>query len=388
MKNWIYGLLYLVVLFTNGCIDVYTPPEIQNGEGYLVVEGFLNASDRSCSIKLSRTIPLTSTDKPEPVINATVVIEDENNVRKILSGGDDGRYSVSEVDIDLRIKYRIRITIDGKEYLSEFVPVTEAPPIDEIKWAVEGDHIQFYIDSHNPEAGTRYYRWEYTETWLYTSAFSSLYKLENGVIVERTRPQELYYCWKTAPSHDIFVGSTAKLVEDAIVDNSLHRIEIVSPKVKERYSVLVTQYSLTKEGYEYWIQMRDNTQGTGTFYDEQPSRIKGNIYASDNSSEPVLGYFGAYSIQQKRIFIERPDIPIPGLSYETDYQHCRADTLLLADVPDFLGPELIIDELIEVFPPGTGGGPPVEKKLGYLISTPYCIDCRLSGGTLDKPDFW
>lgn len=124
------GLLILinVILFT-GCVEPYPPPVSDNEAGYLVVDGFLNASDGSITVKLSRAIPLSSADLPPAETQASIELEDSDGSTFTLTEQSPGTYSLSGLSVDFNKKYKLSITTTNNEsYESDFVEIKQAPP--------------------------------------------------------------------------------------------------------------------------------------------------------------------------------------------------------------------------------------------------------------------
>jgi hypothetical protein len=383
-----YILLLVFIQCYTGCLEVYNPPEIRANDSYLVVEGFLNVTERSCTIKLTRTQALSGDEEPQGVDDITVVVEDEDDRRFILAPQSNGVYTAQGMLVQSNGRYRLRIEDGSNTYLSAYVDVSQTPPIDKVTWKLEDDKVRFYVSTHNTNEGTRHYQWRFDETWEYHTAFRSYYKLQGqGNIVERGSPDELYYCWKSERSSTINLGTTMTLDSDVISDYLLHELPMTSGRLETKYSILVSQFSVSREEYDFWSQVRDNTVATGSLFDVQPSRIKGNI-ACENCDLPILGYFSANTVQQKRIFVRSSQLPLEYHEYDTGYENCREDSLLKVDIPMFKGPQLIVDELIEVIEGDGPVAPDIHKFLGYWVTQPYCVDCRIMGGVTTRPPFW
>jgi len=140
-----------------------------------------------------------------------------------------------------------------------------------------------------------------------------------------------------------------------------------------RYSLLTSQYSISKNAYTFWTNVKEQNENLGDLYSKQPFQIRGNIYNVNNSSEPVLGYFTVAGISQKRIFVNKPGPPVV-MRYgecklvEQDYMNFAVLFLTSpAEWPEFA----TYDEN------GANAYPPQ-----------VCLDCREKGGTIEKPDFW
>ena len=358
------------------CLDPYSAPASLSNVNYLVVQGFLNNEAAPTVIRLSRTVPLTSGDVPVPEHQAIVEIEDDQGGKFTLTEADSGSYSGLPFFIDPDKNYRLKIkTSSNKEYESDFVPFKQTPAIDSVTWALDDDDVHIYANAHDENDNTHYYFWKYDETWAYTSAFPSLNKYENGQIVDRH--DDIFHCWKTLPSTQILISSSVKLAQDIISKYTLITLPLNSEKFQSEYSMNLHQFALTKDAFEYWQQLKKNTENIGTIFGPQPSQILSNIRCTSNPAEPVIGYFSASSIEKKRVFISRQELPL--VRNITGYEDCVQDTLFNAQIPDFRGSELITY-------PVTKGMPPAV--VGYLMASFFCVDCRFHGGTTVKPDFW
>jgi Domain of unknown function (DUF4249) len=385
MKRILLGLLLL--LMVTGCKERYEPPIKSVASGYLVVEGVINSGPGNTTIMLSRSTPLDSTGRVyEQGAGVTLLGEDNSHVS--LFEQTAGHYSADNLNLNKAIKYRIKIqTVSGKEYLSDFAPVLTNPPIDSISWLRENGDVQMYINTHNPLNNTRYYQWEYDETWEFHSQYYSFlkYKIEQiqGVQIYSvvykdslhfTYDSSIYTCWQFNHSGNILLGSTAKLSQDNIY-LPIALIPKDSWKLSELYSIKVKQYAWTKEGYNFLEIMKKNTEIVGSVFDAQPSQMIGNIRCATDPAEKVIGYFNISPVREKRIFISKSEVP--GWNYKSG---CYSRTN--ANNSDSIKAFAIGLMPTEVVIPGFGGGIAI-----FAAAPPYCVDCTLSGTNV-KPVFW
>lgn len=372
-------IILALTAFVMSCLDPYNPPESSKNLSYLVVDAFLNATEDSCSVTLSRTLPLG-----ESVIhyeeNASIVLEDSDGVEVALSELGNGIYSVSGLTLDNSKTYKLKIVTDeGKEYESELVKIYESPPIDSVTWDEIQDGVGIFVNTHDPTNNTRYYQWKFTETYLYTSAFQSFYKETIDTVVQREPGEFFYYCWQTNNSSAILVNSSTQLDQDVISDFLIKKIPLKSISLSMRYSILVEQRALGKEAFEYWLQLRKNTEDLGTIFDPLPSERLGNLRCVSDPQEIVLGYFNASTMHQQRIFFSRHEIDLPvGHRFDTGYETCQLKVILFGD-------ELRDYVPVNIATKPVGG---FFEAIGYNVSTPDCVDCRIKGGTNVQPDFW
>ena len=384
MINRINSIVFLfLTFFIFGCKERFEPNLPIVPQGYLVVEGFINAQGPT-QIRLSRTTQLNQKNIFKTELNASIKVEGEDNSSFTLSAMAGGLYS-GTASINTQRRYRLRIrTKDSKEYISDFVPVKITPPIDSVSWEEEERGVQVYINSHDPQNKTIYYRYDYDETWEINSAYPALYKVDT-ILPRQIRIREtnasdpqIFYCWKYDTSTNILLGSSAKLTNDVIYKQPINLIPTRDEKIGVRYSIQVRQYALDKEGYQFMEQMRKNTEALGTIFDPQPSLLKGNIHSVSDPNELVIGYVMATSMQQERIFIAKHQLANKGFNV---YEMC--DTVRVRNIYDSLASHIPPRWPHYAFFEGFSITP-----TSYLISDAPCIDCRLRGGINVKPSFW
>ncbi len=370
MKNTSIKILsWLFILFVGGCVDPYRPPEITSPGSYLVVNGFFNSAPGTTStIQLSRTQTLTETKVPTAETKALVTIESQNKATYTLTEGTAGAYTLSGVTPQQGESYRLHVkTAKGVEYYSDYVPVIKTPPIDSVSWRVENDGVQFSVNTHDPQNNTRYYRWEFDETWEYLTPYRSEYEISNNRIVERQL--SVNQCWRSGSSTNIMTTSTTRLSKDVVSQFPLIFVAGNSIKLGIKYSILVRQFALSQASFDYYDQLAKITQNIGSIFDPQPSQITGNLHSTTNPSELVLGFFRVGTVETKRIFLTH--YQVPTFRTLTGYESCRMDTLgtgdILKDRP----------AIISMF-----------DRTRYFTTSDYCVDCRLQGGVLTRPDFW
>ncbi|GAB3167293.1 hypothetical protein GCM10027291_14200 [Telluribacter humicola] len=358
-------------LLLHGCIESFSPPEITSASSYLVVDGFLNTSSSGSSqIKLSRTQNVTDLTAPQVEPRAQIRVEGDKGSQLAFTEAQPGTYKLEPIAYREGEKYRLHIrTSDGKEYLSDYVPAIQTPPIDSVTYRVQPDQsgVQIYVSTHDPLNTTRFYRWSFDETWMYQMPLYSAFEVVNNEMKLRT--EDISTCWSHRSASRILVGSSIKLSEDIIQDASVTYVPASSGKLRVKYSILVKQYGLSQEEYEYWTALAKTTESTGSLFDPQPAQVTGNIRCVSDPKELVFGFFSASKQQEQRLFITE---------YLGRYvSACEpTDTLALAQALQTL--DLILVEF-----PVPGSSQPL-----YITGTASCADCRLEGGTTTKPEYW
>ena len=385
------ALLWGLALLSSACTDSYLPDVIKTPPNYLVVDGFINTQGVT-TVKLSRTAAIGSAAAVPPETRAGVYIEEEGGPRYLLTEGVKGTYTSAALTLNPTRNYRLHLnTLAGKDYASDFVPAKTTPPIDEVRWQLENTGLNVYVSAHDAANATRYYRWEYIETWEifppYQPTIEYVNKILRTIVVPFPR-----LCWGNAPSAGVQIDKTTTLSQDVVADYRLRVLSPTSERLYTRYSILVRQHALTKDEYAYWELLRKNTESIGTLFDPQPAQLTGNVHCLSTANELVLGYVGAHSTTEKRLFIGRTELP-RSLNVRSGYEACLPpDTVLLfprgvvpppkpADIIDaaFSDPKRLLP--IEYVRDGNGNG------VGVTGKSPDCVDCRLRGTSV-KPSFW
>jgi len=377
-------VIAVLVLTNGGCLEPYAPALITADYNYLVIDGFLVGND-STFIKLSRSQAIGDPVPYESEIHATVEVESEEGTKYSLSEKSNGVYVAPPLNLTPSLNYRLHIrTDDTKEYYSEYVPLKPSPSLDSVTWKenTATESVHFNVFAHDPENNTRYYLWTADETWKYVSAGFSIYYYKNGEILPRSSSTEIYECWKTIDTGNIYLHSSSTLAEDIISEFELLAIPQASRKFYFGYSLLVKQYALTPEAYAYWSMIKKNSENLGSLFDPLPAQPFSNIHCVNNPAERVIGLFSATTVQKKRIHFIRQDLSGPNSNYSpTGYEDCNAGIILLNDIsPSSLQKKLIYDKYHS----------PVEpfEHLGYVVGHEDCVDCRKKGGVNVKPDYW
>ena len=161
-------LLATVCMFN--CVD---PFEIQTDEfeRSVVIEGTITDQNETQKILISQTFPL-DTVLMSGLSNAQVSVSDSNGSVYSFTEANVGEYtSTSPFAAQAGLSYTLRVeTSDGKTYISEDTPVPSTSSIENVYAerdfkddAEEGMFI--YVDSYDPSGESKYYRFEYEETY-------------------------------------------------------------------------------------------------------------------------------------------------------------------------------------------------------------------------------
>jgi hypothetical protein len=379
MKRYAVIFFITAAAFLSGCKKEYLPVISVDESSFLVVSGFINTTaDSKTTIILSHTVRLGDTVLFAPEFGATAKIESNTGQVYPLNNMGNGVYESSTLSLDNSSNYRISIVREGnRRYESRFVECKNTPPIDSLVWKQEDGDVTIYVNTNDATGSTRYYWWDYTETWQYETPNQTPYRLEGNRIYVRTPEEQVSICWSSAESPGILLGNSSQLAADVISMQPVSVYRNKDKKLNYRYSILVRQYGITAGAHQYWTNIKNNSQQLGTLFDQQPSQLKGNITAVDNPDEPVIGFVSAARQQQRRIFIHHDELSSWQFDGYEGY-NCAFDFIQKNPVDPY-----IFEYSDPAYVPWyfVTGGPL------YVINK-SCVDCTLKGGTNVRPSFW
>ncbi len=358
-------------MFITGCVTKYIP-DIKEEKNLLVVDGLITDRPEPYRINLSISQPIGEKVSQNPLTGAQVNVTDDAGNTFFFSEKTTGSYE-SDPGLFRGIigrKYTLHIRTNSgaaKSYSYESYPteLKSVPPIDNVYYEkvftgvneynkpVEG--AQIYLDTHDSEDGCHYYRWNYEETWK----FALHWDVPNQI------------CWRTENSYVINLKSTTTLAENRISKYPLLFIDNSTDRLSEEYSILVSQYSLNQDEYDYWDKIQSVTENVGGLYDIVPASITGNLFCVEEPGQAVLGYFSVSSVSESRIFIKDH-----FSGQKNFYANCIGDTIPGGTQIPGLGTYTWILYVHQLNPTYT-----------VVTYSQGCADCT-TRGTTTKPSFW
>lgn len=386
MKNDPIILLLFIILFF-GCKEEF-PVVSKSNEHTLVIEGGITNNPGPYSVRLSLTSPIEQPFEVQkiPYLGCKVTISDDKGNSELLAESGPGIYRSAEGGIQGQVGNEYRVTVvtsDGTEYETGFQRMEEGVGIDslyaELTYHQDLDYpfglpgYQFYTDTKTAPDQETYILWNMVETYKYFADYQMYGLALFGNLFYMNRDADsissllgqnydtLYTCWNTQTVSNFYTGKTSNLTIPQIDHQPLHFVSTDSKKISERYSLLLQQYSISKEAYYFWKGIEDQISEENFLYTKQPYNVVGNLKNKNNPDELVLGYFTVASVDQKRVFIDRP---IAAFYYTKGYIGTKD-----------IGKKPIPYYLVLI-----------EGGIGFVHKD--CVDCRTEGGVIQRPDFW
>ncbi len=383
-KRYIHQILiFILAVLLSSCVERYWPDLGGAYEDALVVDGIITNNPGPYTVKLSHSSSV-ETPKYLPYTACSVSINCDDGSTEQLIETDPGVYlsSVFGMQGEIGKKYKIIIyTPNEQTYESPFqelkAPVEladvyyeeEIQPSEDLNHNLEG--LRFYLDTKPAVQDTNYFLWKMESTYKFESSYLIRYVYDQRHMSVWPQPDTFYTCWKSEQIPELFTYETAQLSEPVIKHFPLHFVSTEDRELSIRYSLLVRQFTVTKEVFSYWDSQREQNDKQGGMYNKQPYQILGNVTNAKHPGEPVMGYFLVAGVSEKRIFLDRPSLHF----YYWTCELTRADFERVGDLRRTSSSEW------PIYLTTDGSG-----RVAYPDQ--ICLDCREKDGEIEAPDFW
>lgn len=366
------------------CVEPYELKSVTYNNA-LVVEGHISNVDKPQQIKLSRTSPLNErVFIAEP--GADVLVESGSGEKIQFNEVKPGIYESLSFAGVIGEGYRLSITTrEGSEYKSQQVVLKDVPPIGRIyaEFITTPERgIKISIDTEDPLNNTHYYRWDYVETYEIQTPFPSNYVVLPGASEATWRYDRVDQCWANDTLRQVLLKSTRTQSQDKVIAFPLRFIPEASYIFRIKYSLLVQQFSMSEQAFNYWETVRLFNETQGTLSDVQPGTINGNVIGVTDPAETVLGYFDASAVSEQRVFFDYRDFKNAGYVRPGFRSACFENAFIFVvetEVAEYMlkhGEDLAIWDVI-------GTSPTAQ----FELLPKSCCDCSNMGVTV-KPSFW
>ena len=377
-RVYIVAALVFILPIVKSCVDEYNPKGIDNVRDIPVIDGFI--TNDIAVILISKSIGITeNASSVEKVTDAVVYIECDNGSSfQNVTQTSSGRYEIVTGALDPSLKYRLYISFDGDEYISEFLSPLYTPEIDSVSLSKSGVGAPIYtcVSTHDANDKPHFYRWTYEENWeAHASLLANAMLDANGKITafdEYDPLQNIFHCWNKDNSKVILVGSSERLAENLILENRLVEAQPSHAKHSVLYHIAVTQNQIRKEAYTYYSNLQNSIEQSGGLFSPMPTDTRGNITCIKDPDRYIIGYVEVSTTTYKERFF-----PVSKKYYEPSNDGCSG--------------------MVE-----DGGRMTIKNPLpGYTVfyynadikeivswAPLRCVDCRYGKGTKERPSFW
>ncbi|WP_428230330.1 DUF4249 domain-containing protein [Flavobacterium sp.] len=404
-KVFLYRLL--VTLMLSSVLGCTTPYQYQtNGfEDAVVIEATLTNQFKNQEVKLSRTYKL---DEKTPTFESKAVVYITDDMGNKYDFQENGELytSLNPFQASPDHSYQLHIlTKNGRSYISSTEKLPQQTQINNLESKAVTKNgqlgVEITVNSADPTNNSRYYRYEYEETykviapkWYPQKAVPVLFapgSNPKGRVVLENRTSEARICYLNQTSNELILTNTNQLSEDKVTDFPVRFISSKDPIIRNRYSILVKQYVQTLAAHTFFETLKEISNNGSILSQTQPGFFYGNIKPVDNPGEKVIGFFEVSSYSEKRLFFNFSDV-LPG-QFAPDYQYDCPAPIPETEISNYLfkycfgsSPVCQGDLILDLL--GTGKKVYFPDESGdYILYPIECGDCTSFSSNI-KPSFW
>lgn len=375
--RWKDRLGIILLLFIISCVAPFEP-EIDKYENVLVVDGAVSNIPGTTFVLLTKTSSYNERYR-NPVNAARITLIDDLGNEVFFLNTAGGEYHLPDSNFAGQIgrSYKIHIeTADGEVCESQFEELKEPIPLDRVKYEfVEGSTdsergIRIVVDVENTSSLNSFFYWEYKETWEFEVPFTSSLEPDSKV------------CYKSVKPPIFIINSTYDLVQNKLINYPLYFIDNTTNRLYRKYSVIVTQHTLTEQCYVYYQDLKEVNEERGTLFDKAPLTLVGNMQNLSDPDQAVLGNFQVSGAVTKRIFIDHTEIA-DKLNVPSGYDDCEIQ--YVGEITEAAYMTTLLESGWIVM--DRNFNPVRNDTIATLTKAKRCYDCKLNGTNV-KPEFW
>jgi len=333
-------LFVFIFLAGGGCIsplDLGPIPFKQR----IVIDGLITDQFGQHDIKLTTSAPVNNPDSTTHVSGALISLYDDLGNRWNYAEVTDGTYRISDFQAIIGRSYHIEVQIDDGSVVYRSTPqrMTGAGELSAI-------HTQIESYSHGPanaitdysfmvtldaKAGdnSQFLRWRTAGTFEYgthpelatkpnplspmgaeipdpypCSGYS--YDEEDGLV--REDECTCCECWVTEYS------SSSVIADNSVTNATYNKIYVATIPVDKyrfykKYHLLVEQMSVSEDVYRFWQRVKAQEE-TGSIFQANISKVKGNVYNASDPEDVLFGVFAVSAVTSKSLVLLRGDAPV------------------------------------------------------------------------------
>lgn len=298
--------IYLVLFFM-ACQE---PVELnfKSENEYLVIDGFISDTQGPYDITITRTIPFVNDEVSvfEKIVGASVRISDGNGNNYPLRQSSPGVYRTANSFIgEVGQTYTLNVEIGGELFQSSPQTIPSKSYLDSVYFR-SGERETINDDGTTLKSPTVEFLCDVSfqgQNKFVAFTWESAFKFKPGSTFNECYVEEENRGFSTLESNN---GISIDEEREIPIGEMLYNF-----KFKSGFSLNAIVYSMTEEAYDFHFKVNQQRSSTGSVFDPQPFQIFGNIQNITDPNQLILGFFGAYSQVEKRIFVYPSDINAP-----------------------------------------------------------------------------
>lgn len=308
-----YTLILIGVLscLIMSCIDEIDL-NVDTEQRTLVVDGFVsdNLADYTLKLSLSSVIGIGNDNILDPVPGASVKLVDNRGGEFPYVEQESGEYKLEGFAAQRLTEYMIDVVLpDGRHFQSRPSELRSSSTIEDISYEVSeqsfrnniGDIITENVIAVKIEtdlsqaASPPFLRWRVEGEYQLQEGYPGALNLRRCYIKENLDLNDIRIFDATALN-----GST--LFDQVIVETNFNF------RFADQFCFHISQYSISEEEYEYWSNIKEIIDISGSLFDPPPGTVVGNMVNVDNPNDIAVGYFSVSSAYFTRQFINSNEL--------------------------------------------------------------------------------
>lgn len=344
--------LFMALMLVGSCIDRIDIAIPDISPSAFVVDGMITDAPGPYTVKLTRGIRLDDTRfVAEPIQAKSITLFDNYGNSEIMVERSTGVYETKPEGMRGVIggEYYIRIeSMDGHIYESIPEKIKPVGEIDRLYFQFESttdldgfeqQGYRIFVDSHTPGSDSTFVRWRFTGTYVvetlpqyhiddasqcsYDPLPCSGWAIVNGELKEgyAYNPATYTYeyviglkcsccrCWVTPRENIPTVASVHTQKGGEFNGMEVGYVPVNFYTFFEKYQVKVSQFSLSRNAYNFWLNLRQQRDAIGSLFQPVTGKVQKN-FLEDGKASDVQGIFQASAVNTKIIYLDKNTHPV------------------------------------------------------------------------------
>lgn len=380
-------LISLVFVGFLSCIEPFDLVSIGTRSS-IVVDAAITDEARTHIIKLSESFPV-DTSLNTAIRGAQVwIVDQDGNREDLTSSSVAGDYLTSSTFRALPgNSYVLHVILpDGEKLVSRPESLAEPVNLDQIYGRYvtipsndeAGDRrgVQFFVDASSESTEPIRLRYNWIETYEVQSPYVSRFVFDFDQNLPVRRQDTINICYRTIPNTELILTSSSGQAENLVQEIPLKFVDQSTQQLSQQYSILVQQFALSADAHEYYRNLEETNEGSGSLSDKQVGTFPGNITSEDNPNELILGYFEVSRYYEQRVFFKPEQF---DQYVQSPYPMCGTSQLDTLTTPELVSEYVQFGKRFGILDQVT--------DFSWQISSRRCADCK-EFGTYERPEFW
>lgn len=391
MKRRYMTIILAAIL--QSCVYPYTPDLPEDASDRIVIEGDISVGE-NCMFAARKMLPLTHVGNTVKtfVDKAVFTVEHDSGLKfSATQLADDIETHIDLTSAPVNGRYRLIATITdssgNEDYATPWMELTPAPVIGDLEEKVfdsnkdrVADRVSLSI-SLSAENSSGCYSWDYDELYYFRSLLQAPEQeyVDGGLIIDHSEDITSWwpytYCWAQTKSKVTGIAIAKALEGWNLYSHEFLELPLTAPQLDMRqYYIRFKAKSIPEDKYRFLDALNKGSDDSRNLLSPLPGEVFGNIRSVSDSSKYALGYVSANIVAKKILRVgssgHRAVVPASNYYYYAYYS------------PDMTAQETNM----KAYSLGYYPFKIIDRKQWWVPLS--CVDCRASGGTLERPDGW